>query len=387
MRVIDVKKSNQGKFLCRAENDFGKVSRVFYVSVEVPISWSDFGPWNDCSVSCGIGGIQYRTRICLLSNGIPASAEDYKCVGKNVEMRKCNQLACPVNGGWGKFSGWSKCPKCIQENSSEVPVMSKRERKCESPVPQNGGIGCSGDDTEEIECKVEFCPVKGGWSDWTTWSSCSKTCGDGHRIRKRFCNSPVPKHNGTACDGENVEYEKCRMQPCFNHHLKKTFNAEDEDDLEEMMSNESREKYKEVAEFEIKDENGKARNFQFSNHRELEFSPPLHNSNGFKMPKIKVTLDTYKPISEETYKQHVNRMKLNDPESTSFENLEFESTESIEFDQKPKKTCMNGFSYNSIDKQCKDINECQPSPCAADEICVNTLGSFRCDKKSRRSRN
>ena len=376
MRIVDAKKSNQGKFLCLAENDFGKVEKVFYVSVEVPIQWSAFGAWSDCSKTCGTGGVQYRTRICLLSNGIIATGDDYKCVGENVEMRKCNQLMCPVNGGWGKFSEWSKCPSCGNRS-----LMSKRVRKCDSPTPANGGLECSGEAIEEIQCNISFCPLNGGWSEWTQWSACSKTCGDGHRVRKRFCNNPEPKHNGSSCDGENLEFEKCRIQPCFNNQLKKTFDADDEDDLEEMMSNESRDRYKEAAEFEIEDERGITRNYQFANHREVEISPP----NGFhQMPRVRVTLDTYKPISEKTYRQHVNKQKFVETESTSTENFENESTEIV---PKPRRTCINGFAFNSANKQCEDINECLNQRCLADERCYNTLGSFRCEKKFRRIKN
>lgn len=209
-------------------------------------------------------------------------------------------------------------------------------------------------------------------------------------MRKRFCNNPTPKHNGTYCNGENVEYEDCKLPQCANQHLKKSFSDIDEDDMED-LSNESRDKYGEMVEFEIKNDAGVARSFQFSNHREVEFTPPLKDANGFKIPKIKVTLDTYKPISEETYNQHMNKVKVNrndgaeEPESTSFEDVvEFESTEV------PRKTCMKGFYFNSIEDQCRDINECQnrrQHTCSSDETCVNLLGSFRCDEKARRSRN
>lgn len=389
VRIIDTKKSDQGKFLCIAENSLGRIERVFYVKVEVPIQWSAFGPWSSCSLSCGSGGIQYRTRICLLSNGFPATADDYKCVGENVEARKCNRLQCPVNGAWGKFSDWTKCPTCIEEKTQELPVLSKRFRKCDSPVPSNGGLECSGQDEEEIECNTGFCPIAGGWSDWSSWSSCSKTCGVSHRMRKRFCNNPAPKHNGTYCDGENVEYEDCKTPACINKNLRKSFRPSDEDEMEE-MSNESRDKYKEVAELEIKNEAGVVRSYQFMKHREVEFSPPANSVNGNKIPKVKVTLDTFKPISEETYNQHisnVNNENFNQDISTSLENLEFDPTE---MDQAPATTCLKGFYFNTIENVCRDINECESRwqhNCTADEACVNMLGTFRCEKKSRRSRN
>ena len=378
--------------MCTAENDLGRIERVFYVKVEVPIQWSAFGPWSTCSVSCGTGGIQYRTRICLLSNGFPATADDFKCVGENVEARKCNRLQCPLNGGWGKFSNWTKCPKCIDEKLQEIPVLSKRFRKCDSPIPSNGGLECSGQDSEEFECKIAYCPIAGGWSEWSSWSTCSKTCGVSHRMRKRFCNNPVPKYNGSYCDGENVEYEDCKMPACINRNLRKTFQPSEEDEMEE-LSNETRDKYGEAAEFEIRNENGVARNYQFMNHREVEFSPQANGLNGNKIPKIKVTLDTFKPISEETYNQHLSQIHnenanrgIEDTQSTSFENLDFESTET---NQETPKTCLKGFYFNSIENVCRDINECKTSQhnCAVNEICVNMLGTFRCERSSRRSRN
>lgn len=376
--------------MCVAENEFGKVEKVFYLNVEVPIQWSDYGPWTACSVSCGSGGIQYRTRICLLSNGHPATADDYKCIGENVETRKCNRLQCPVNGSWGKFSKWSKCPDCVDEKTQELPIISRRSRKCDSPPPSNGGLECSGSESEEVECQVSLCPVNGKWSSWNAWSSCSKTCGVSHRMRKRLCNNPMPKHNGTYCDGENVEYEDCKLPPCHvNNNFKKSFNAADEDELEK-LSNESRDKYGEAAEFEFNDLNGVTRSFQFMKHREVQVSPPTNSETGYKLPKIKVTLDTYKPISEETYNHHVGKAESKELEfnsgSTSLENLDSGSHEVV---RNGKKTCMRGFLFNSIEDHCEDINECQKSNlhnCGVDKRCVNLPGSFRCDKKARRAR-
>jgi hypothetical protein len=383
MRIIESKKSNQGKYLCIAENDYGKIEKVFYVNIEVPIEWSTFGPWSECSKSCGSGGIQYRTRVCLLSNGLPALGDDQKCIGENVETRKCNQLACPINGGWNEWSEWSKCPDCIDNKIHKLPVTSKRTRECNNPSPSNGGLECFGDSFEEVECmRMKFCPIHGGWSEWSAWSSCSKTCGNGLRNRKRFCTNPTPNFNGTECDGENIEYEECRLTFCYGNSLKKAFETDNDEDYFEDYSNDSQNKFKELAELEIVDENGVTRNYQLTQHREVEFHAPKINE---KLPKVKITLETYKPISAETYNNFVNDFNDDKQEdNVSLDNiLDFESPED---DENQHKNCMRGFSYNIVNRQCEDIDECKLNSniCKTTENCINLPGSFKCEKRRRR---
>ena len=58
--------------------------------------------------------------------------------------------------------------------------------------------------------------VNGGYSEWSTWSGCSKSCGGGVRIRSRSCTNPRPSESGKDCTslGEPEELEKCNDQPC-----------------------------------------------------------------------------------------------------------------------------------------------------------------------------
>ncbi|VDI16408.1 a disintegrin and metalloproteinase with thrombospondin motifs 14 [Mytilus galloprovincialis] len=53
----------------------------------------------------------------------------------------------------------------------------------------------------------------GGWSDWGTWTTCSRTCGRGMLYRRRICNNPTPK-NSANCDGNEYEAEGCSVEPC-----------------------------------------------------------------------------------------------------------------------------------------------------------------------------
>ena len=39
----------------------------------------------------------------------------------------------------------------------------------------------------------------GNWGKWTINSNCSKPCGGGEQIRKRFCNNPASTNGGLHC--------------------------------------------------------------------------------------------------------------------------------------------------------------------------------------------
>ncbi|CAH1794399.1 unnamed protein product [Owenia fusiformis] len=54
----------------------------------------------------------------------------------------------------------------------------------------------------------------GAWSDWTSWSKCSRTCGMGARFRKRLCDNPPPAYGGYECEGSQEQLEMCNKQEC-----------------------------------------------------------------------------------------------------------------------------------------------------------------------------
>lgn len=56
--------------------------------------------------------------------------------------------------------------------------------------------------------------VDGGFSEWTSWDTCSVTCGTGTHTRTRDCNSPTPAYGGADCVGDLLETESCNEGPC-----------------------------------------------------------------------------------------------------------------------------------------------------------------------------
>lgn len=61
------------------------------LSAAVNGGWSSFGPWGQCSATCG-GGTQERSRTCT---NPPPSGGGAQCVGPSKETQACNTHECP----------------------------------------------------------------------------------------------------------------------------------------------------------------------------------------------------------------------------------------------------------------------------------------------------
>ncbi|XP_062621326.1 A disintegrin and metalloproteinase with thrombospondin motifs adt-1-like [Saccostrea cucullata] len=166
--------------------------------------WSLWSPWSTCSATCG-SILQSRLRFC---NNPPPSNGGNKCTGSAQEAKVCNLPHCPVNGGWSLWSPWSTC------SATCGSILQSRSRFCNNPPPSNGGNKCTGSAQEAKVCNLPHCPVNGGWSLWSPWSTCSATCGSVLQSRLRFCDNPPPSNGGNMCTGSAQESEVCNLPHC-----------------------------------------------------------------------------------------------------------------------------------------------------------------------------
>lgn len=129
------------------------------------------------------------------------------------------EFAEVLHGGYGEWGAWGPCS--LQCGTG----LRSRTRRCNSPAPARGGLGCEerglGLPVEQQECNTLPCgaDVDGGYSQWSEWSDCRDgiDCEGvfGHfrstQTRTRSCNNPTPTPNGQPCAvlGAAVEQRQC----------------------------------------------------------------------------------------------------------------------------------------------------------------------------------
>ncbi|XP_018605065.1 adhesion G protein-coupled receptor B3 isoform X1 [Scleropages formosus] len=123
--------------------------------------------------------------------------------GQQEQDESAKFMAQTGDSGAEEWSQWSSCSVTCGQGSQV------RTRTCVSPY----GTHCSGPLRESRVCNnTALCPVHGVWEEWSPWSLCSFTCGRGQRTRTRTCDPP--QHGGRACDGPEIQTKLCNIALC-----------------------------------------------------------------------------------------------------------------------------------------------------------------------------
>uniref|UniRef100_A0AAZ3PZM7 Adhesion G protein-coupled receptor B2 n=1 Tax=Oncorhynchus tshawytscha TaxID=74940 RepID=A0AAZ3PZM7_ONCTS len=102
-----------------------------------------------------------------------------------------------------EWSQWSVCSLTCGQG------WQVRTRSC---VSSPYGTLCSGALRETRMCNnTATCPVHGLWEEWSSWSLCSVTCGRGSRTRTRNCESGG---GAKLCGGPEKQTKLCNIAVC-----------------------------------------------------------------------------------------------------------------------------------------------------------------------------
>ncbi|MBN3312119.1 HMCN1 protein, partial [Atractosteus spatula] len=180
------------------------------VLVRVPLTvrvHGGFSEWLEWGPCSVTCGLGAQKRLRQCNNPLPANGGRH-CAGADSETRSCQSKPCPVDGGWSEWTAWEECSRsCGQGNRTRV-------RTCSNPPAQHGGRPCEGRAVEAVVCSIRPCPVAGNWGSWLPWSPCSETCDKGTQTRIRLCNNPPPSFDGPHCEGPDTQTQVCKERHC-----------------------------------------------------------------------------------------------------------------------------------------------------------------------------
>ncbi|XP_040851928.1 properdin-like [Ochotona curzoniae] len=163
----------------------------------VPGGWGPWGPVSPCPVTCGLGKT-LEQRKCdhpVPQHGGPT------CPGDATRTHVCKTAThCPVNGEWEDWGKWNECVRHGMSSikCQEIPGQQTRSRTCKGRKFE--GQRCPGDIQDSRQCyNIQNCPLKGFWSEWSTWGLCKPPCGSNPtRTRQRLCTALLPKYPPTV---------------------------------------------------------------------------------------------------------------------------------------------------------------------------------------------
>ncbi|XP_035664469.1 SCO-spondin-like [Branchiostoma floridae] len=212
----------------------------------------EWSQWTSCSASCGVGS---RTRHRYCNDPEPLHGGMY-CVESLVETSDCNLGDCPDKtcvGGKVYQTCPQQCPRTcgdLQDGVTCETTACVPDCGCPEGQVDLGGVcvllsdcpcrwnlasdsdgnpiyGEQFDSGEVVSYKCTNCTCLEGrficneellvvpnWSAWSSWTTCTASCGGGTQYRSRTCDNPPPVCQDLNCIGHDEETRSCNTQQC-----------------------------------------------------------------------------------------------------------------------------------------------------------------------------
>jgi len=173
--------------------------------------------WDLLNLDCGAAIDDNEVSMTVVDESMLASrsasfnGQRAKLVGEIINLKSVPQKSprrfVPKTTGpqWSEWSEWSECKgSCDQA----VKNSRSRDRKCVLKGKTVQDSECykkgSGQSIELEDCQRQCAE----WTEWGSWSSCTKSCGSGYRYKQRYC------LHGFTCEGPPDLRERCNTEPC-----------------------------------------------------------------------------------------------------------------------------------------------------------------------------
>lgn len=200
-----VKHAAHGGYACPAlVNEQACNSQVCAVDCQIS-TWS---AWSACTRTCDNGNdlnrvapTRHRTRSVIKA----ANHGGKLCSSfTKVSVEKCNNFRCPLDCAMSEWTSFGACSA-----TCGVAVTKSRTRTVHYKARFGGSCG----KTEDAQnCKLSACPVHCAVSEWSAWSTCTKTCGTGTQSSHRSVLTQA-KFGGNKCP-TNAKYQTCGHMDC-----------------------------------------------------------------------------------------------------------------------------------------------------------------------------
>ncbi|XP_071495714.1 uncharacterized protein [Diadema antillarum] len=182
--------------------------------------WTHWGPWGNCSVSCGRGTMS-RLRHC--SHPTPRNG-GRACSGSAIRVTACEtHLPCLHENHVMRNVTENLLANMLTYLQPFHTADPYLERACfkdhcsyQEVLGMIRPVKLANSYWSRLNCYkyLEGCPVAGGWSSWSSWSPCSSQCGTGQTFRSRHCDDPHPSNGGVQCVGDAVQAKDCFQDTC-----------------------------------------------------------------------------------------------------------------------------------------------------------------------------
>ena len=155
---------------------------------------SEWSPLSPCSASCG-AGLQTRTRSVIAADTACIDTAPTLALTVPCNERSCNPVCQP--------SPWSQWTPCSQSCGGGSKSRERYSIVTSASCPR---------ETDSNTCNESPCSADCVMSQWSEWSSCSKSCEGGSQRRFRAMIAP-PENLGAPCGG-SVEIQSCEWVVC-----------------------------------------------------------------------------------------------------------------------------------------------------------------------------